>query len=250
MASRPILIIDDDPELCKLVTDVLAAADFEVLSAPDGPSGIELARAAQPAVILLDMLMPGMDGITICEHLKQDPALRDIPVVSITASDDVKLTERAFRAGAELFLPKPLQAASLVHVVGLVSTPAPSGTASHGRRHDPRFPVWVPARCLVREDGDTSREVDGHVGNVGLGGLLLWLREIVVEGTTLHLTLSVPEGTITAESDVIWHDAEPRGKGWFRHGLRLVRFPEESGLLRYKRFLSRLAAGQYLKTTL
>ncbi len=63
MQTRPILVIDDDSQFCELVTAILEQADFGVLSAPDGLSGLELARTAQPAVIILDMMMPGIDGI-------------------------------------------------------------------------------------------------------------------------------------------------------------------------------------------
>ena len=63
MERRPILVIDDDPRFCEFVSAALSRTGFEVLSAPDGPSGIELARAMQPTVILLDMMLPEVDGI-------------------------------------------------------------------------------------------------------------------------------------------------------------------------------------------
>lgn len=89
MKNRPILIIDDEPDFREVVSSVLTKAGFRVLAAPDGPQGIVMARASQPAVILVDMLMPDMDGIETCERLKLDPGLEDIPVVGVTGSTDL-----------------------------------------------------------------------------------------------------------------------------------------------------------------
>src|SRR3989304_1458779 len=85
MRNRPILVIDDDPHSLELVSAILGEADFEVLSAADGASGIELARTARPAVIILDMMMPGIDGINTLQTLKRDPVVKDIPVIAIRA---------------------------------------------------------------------------------------------------------------------------------------------------------------------
>jgi CheY-like chemotaxis protein len=246
MSSPPILIIDDDPSTRDLVVAVLTAADFEVLTAPDGRAGLAVAQAAQPALILLDMMMPGMDGITTCEYLKEDPQTREIPVVGMTGSDDLKLTERAFRAGAELFLPKPFDAGNLLHLIDLVLTPTQRETPTADRRRHRRLAVWIPARCHVGDPEETSRELAGHLGNLGLGGVLLWLHEMLEPETLIRLTLLLPEGEITAEGSVIWEDPVPRGSRWFRHGIRLLGFLDEAGLLRYKRLLTRVAAGHPL----
>jgi CheY-like chemotaxis protein len=81
-----VFVVDDDHALCELVISMLSRTGFKVVAAFDGPTGIETARDAHPAVILLDMMMPGLDGIGTCERLKQDPVLADIPVVGMTAS--------------------------------------------------------------------------------------------------------------------------------------------------------------------
>src|SRR3972149_4230355 len=79
MRTRPILIIDDDHALCELVASTLSRTGFKVLAAFDGPTGIETARDAHPAIILLDMMMPGLDGVGTCERRKQDPVLGEGP---------------------------------------------------------------------------------------------------------------------------------------------------------------------------
>ncbi len=94
-----VLVIDDEPDLCTLVGFLLTGAGFKVHSATDGLSGIQLARATKPSVILLDMIMPGLDGLSTCQRLKQDPVLSRIPVVGITASPDLGTTVRPFVPG-------------------------------------------------------------------------------------------------------------------------------------------------------
>src|SRR3990172_6436034 len=191
MSTRPILIIDDDHEVCTLVTAVLKGEGFTVDAAFEGPSGIEKARAGQPAVILLDMMMPGMDGIAACKHLKQDPVLKDIPLVGITASADLTFTAKAFRAGANFFLAKPFSAKSLLHVVDLAGEAIRRQTGTR-RQRPPRFPVEMPVRCIVGDGTHPPREVAGRTGNVSLGGLLVALPEPLAPGTVYRLLLGLP----------------------------------------------------------
>jgi CheY-like chemotaxis protein len=247
MEKRPILVIDDDPKICRAVADILGTAGFKVVVAEDGPSGIETARAVQPAVILLDMIMPGMDGIETCEYLKCDPGLEDIPVVGITASTDLQYTEKAFHAGAQFFLPKPFEVDSLVQVVELAMRSALPQPAM--RRHYPRFPAELPVLCVTRGDAGSSQEVKGHTENVGLGGLLLLLPERVGPGTILHLCLGSPHGPITADGTVMWLAPEPTSDGMTAHGIRLVRFSEDADLVQFRRFLSKIATNSEVSTS-
>ncbi len=242
MKRRPILVIDDDALSCELVSAILTDAGFEVHSAPDGASGIEAARAVQPAVIILDMIMPAIDGIKTLTHLKRDPALRDIPVVAITASSDWTYIDKAFRGGAKFFLLKPFPAKDLRRVVELAAESAQRDIQMHRRRH-PRHPAEVPVRCFVRGDAKMIREVVGHTGNVSLRGLLLLLPETVEPGTIVRLGLSLPKGPIIANGTVLWQGAQPTAEGRFCHGIKLLNFTEGVSRVQYKRFLSRLAAG-------
>lgn len=160
MEKGPILVIDDDPGFREVVTSVLTKAGFKVLAAPDGPKGIVMARASQPVVILVDMMMPDMDGIETCERLKLDPGLEDIPLVGVTGSADLMYTAKAFRAGVQFFLPKPSGVESLLQVVELAADSGRADSAmQHTRRHL-RFPVELPVSCLVRGDGGRSREIE------------------------------------------------------------------------------------------
>lgn len=241
MRKRPILVIDDDPQFCQTVAAVLADAGFDVLTVPH-ESGIKESRAAQPAVVILNMMMPAMEGIDTCHGLKRDPVLRDIPVIGITGSADSTHVERAFSAGAQFFLPMPFGADSLVHMVGLAADSAERYTMMRHRQH-PRFDAEVPVRCLVLvgDDKNTTREVAGQTGNASLGGLLLFLFEMLAPGTILNIQFRLPEASVTAEATVVWKSPNPRSDGKIPHGIRLLRFPREAELVQYRRFLSQIA---------
>ena len=111
-----ILAIDDKNDnlisLSAILKDIFS--DAEVFTALSGTKGLELATAEDPDVILLDILMPGMDGFEVCRRLKEDPIMREIPVVFITALKETKDTRyRALEVGAEGFLSKPIDEAEL-----------------------------------------------------------------------------------------------------------------------------------------
>ncbi|MFQ5839145.1 MAG: response regulator [Candidatus Methylomirabilales bacterium] len=233
MQKRPILIIDDDRHSCELLTSILKEAGFAVFTAADGLSGIEQARTVHPAVIILDMIMPGMDGISTCRELKRDPSLKSIPVIGVTASRDSHYTEEAFRAGAEYFLPKPFGAASLLRVVNAANRSFP--------RH-PRFPAEIPVRCLIGRERNTTREIEGRTGNIGLGGFLLFLPERLERGTILSVELKPPAGPITAKATVSWQGPHPRGDGLVPHGIQFRDFADDQSFVLYKLYLSRMAA--------
>jgi len=107
MTAR-ILVIDDLEANIRLLEARLSAEYYDVLSARDGPSGIEAAKELQPDIILLDVMMPGMDGFTVCRKLKEDPATRHIPVVLVTALDGRSDRVAGLEAGADDFLTKPI----------------------------------------------------------------------------------------------------------------------------------------------
>ena len=235
--TLPILVIDDDPRSCELVAAMLTDVGFEVRSAYDGASGIELARTAQPAAIILDMMMPGMDGIDTLRRLKQDPVLRQIPVVAITAAPELRYHEQAFPTGAGFFLAKPFEAESVIHMVTIALQRA---RHEADRRRHPRFPAELPVRCLIREHGQTIREVVGRTGNIGLAGILLWLPEMLVPGTVFHLQLGLPEGTVTIQGTVVWQVGEAVDP-IIPHGVQLPDLGEDADFLRYRGFLEKVA---------
>lgn len=109
------ILIADDVATNRIVMKVkLNEACYEVLQAEGGRGALRLARAERPDLILLDVLMPDMDGITVCRKLRADPATAEIPVIMITGQRDPAAKMRALKAGADDFLSKPLDDAILL----------------------------------------------------------------------------------------------------------------------------------------
>lgn len=116
--SQRILIVDDLPESIRVLGSMLAS-EHAVQFATDGVAALELARTARPDLILLDVMMPGMDGFEICRRLKADPATAAIPVIFITAGSDANVEERCFEVGGVDFIHKPVSAAVVQARAGL-----------------------------------------------------------------------------------------------------------------------------------
>ena len=109
-----ILIVDDNPANVEIFAMRLAANNYEVITATDGVAGLAMAREHQPDLILLDIMMPKMDGIEVCRRLKGDSSLPFIPIVMVTAKADSKDVVAGLEAGGDEYLTKPVDHASLV----------------------------------------------------------------------------------------------------------------------------------------
>ncbi|MBS0334783.1 MAG: PleD family two-component system response regulator [Proteobacteria bacterium] len=107
MTAR-ILVVDDIEANVRLLQAKLEAEYYEVLTAADGPTALALAAAEKPDIVLLDVMMPGMDGFTVCRRLKNDAETRHIPVVLLTALDGRSDRVAGLEAGADDFLTKPI----------------------------------------------------------------------------------------------------------------------------------------------
>ena len=105
----PILIVDDNPTNLQLLFDCLTTAGYKVLVARSGQSAIKKVEYSPPDLILLDVLMPGMDGFETCQHLKASLATKDIPVIFMTALADTENKVKGFDAGAVDYITKPFQ---------------------------------------------------------------------------------------------------------------------------------------------
>lgn len=120
MKGKKILVVDDEFTIRYLVEHQLAKHGFESIMAKDGPEALEAARAFQPDLIVLDIMMPDMDGFDVCRQLKEDPTLASIPVIFLTALSDKEDKLRAFELGADDYLTKPFQADEFVAHVNAV----------------------------------------------------------------------------------------------------------------------------------
>jgi CheY-like chemotaxis protein len=115
---KRVLIVEDQPEIRELIRMTLEMDDFEIHEAPNGPQGLALAQSVQPAIVLLDVMMPGgMDGFTVCERMRQDPQLRRTKIVMLTARAQAEDHARGKAAGADAYLVKPFSPRELLTVV-------------------------------------------------------------------------------------------------------------------------------------
>jgi two-component system cell cycle response regulator len=106
--SARILVVDDIEANVRLLEAKLSAEYYEVLTANDGPTALAIAAAEKPDIVLLDVMMPGMDGFQVCRRLKDDPETRHVPVVLVTALDGRADRIAGLEAGADEFLTKPI----------------------------------------------------------------------------------------------------------------------------------------------
>lgn len=109
-----ILIVDDNPQNLELLEAYLEEVDADVRQAQDGLEALAAVEQRQPDIILLDVMMPRMSGYQACVKLKQNPATRDIPIVMVTALNEIADVERAVESGANDFLTKPVNKLELV----------------------------------------------------------------------------------------------------------------------------------------
>ena len=120
-----ILVVEDNAANLKLATFLLESAGHTVISAPDAEAGLALARDAHPNMILMDIQLPGMDGLEATALLKRDLATRDIPVIALTALAMKGDEERIRAAGCDGYVAKPLDDKSFLATVTSHLVPAP-----------------------------------------------------------------------------------------------------------------------------
>src|SRR2546429_7421150 len=112
--SARILVVDDVPANVKLLEARLSAEYFDVLTASSGAEALQICSRAECDIVLLDVMMPDLDGFEVCRRLKADPATHHIPVVMVTALDQPSDRVRGLEAGADDFLTKPVSDIALV----------------------------------------------------------------------------------------------------------------------------------------
>jgi len=133
-----VVVVDDDPQVCELLTRTLTREGLRVKNALSGLEGLQLIREVRPQVIILDVMMPGMDGWAVLVQLKSDPVLIDIPVIMLTIVDDKKM---GYALGAADYMTKPIDRERLLTIL---------------KKH---LPVPALASVLLVEDDPTTREM-------------------------------------------------------------------------------------------
>lgn len=123
--SNKILVVDDEPFMLRLMEIVLERGGYALLKAANGSEALEIAAREHPSLVVMDAMMPKMDGLTALRILKQDPATRSIPVIILTANPSKFTKAEAVSSGATVFLTKPFSPTQLLaEARRLVSTAA------------------------------------------------------------------------------------------------------------------------------
>ena len=127
-----ILVVQDNTLNLELVRDVLLTAGMKVVEARTAHEGLKAALELTPAVILLDIRLPGMDGFAVLGHLKANPATASIPVVALTAQAMAGDRERALAAGFSEYIPKPIDTRTLADRIRVLLDPGPTRRSAGG----------------------------------------------------------------------------------------------------------------------
>jgi CheY-like chemotaxis protein len=117
MAHEPILIVDDNPQNLKLAKVILCAEGYDVKTAIDAEDALSVLRGFTPRLILVDVQLPGMDGLELTRQLKTDPARRDIVIIAVTSYAMKGDDQKAFAAGCDGYMSKPIDIDALPRVV-------------------------------------------------------------------------------------------------------------------------------------
>jgi two-component system cell cycle response regulator DivK len=127
MDQKMVLYIEDNYHNRRLVRKILESRGYSLVEAEDGLTGLSMARDLRPPLILLDIGLPGMDGLEVVAELKGDADVKDIPVIAVTASAMLGDRERFLAAGCDDYLAKPVQVMELLNKVAAHYPPSANG---------------------------------------------------------------------------------------------------------------------------
>ena len=146
MQNARVLVVDDEAPIRLLCRVNLEAEKMEVLEAGDGPTGLEMARKEHPDVILLDVMMPGLDGWRVAEELLEDPATSSIPIVFLTARAELRDRARGLDLGGLDYVTKPFNPVELAPLIqNLIAR------VEGGEREELRLAKLAELRKLIEE---------------------------------------------------------------------------------------------------
>lgn len=115
--GKKILVVDDEVHICKIIRYALEHENFDVIVGIDGKEGLKMAREESPDLIILDLMLPNIDGFKICRLLKFDERYRQIPIILLSARSNAQDRELGKQVGADLFMAKPFDPEELARNV-------------------------------------------------------------------------------------------------------------------------------------
>lgn len=128
-----ILLVDDEPGIVKMVARRLEAGGYDVAFAADGEEALARVRADRPDLLVLDVMLPKMNGFDVCRQLKKDEKLRTLPVLMLTAMSQARDRKTGLECGADAYLSKPFRSAEFLEKVNALLTKVKEG----GNGHEP-----------------------------------------------------------------------------------------------------------------
>ena len=117
MSSARVLAVDDSPTILEMIQAILVAGGYEVITASDGQEALNAARSEAPDLILLDVMLPKLDGYRVCRLLKFDQKFKSIPIIMLTAKSEEQSVVTGIRTGADQYLTKPIEPERLLSAV-------------------------------------------------------------------------------------------------------------------------------------
>jgi DNA-binding response OmpR family regulator len=218
--AKRILVVDDEEDVQILIRRILSDVGYEVTSAGDGREALEKIDEARPDLVVLDLMMPGLDGWGVLEHLRGRPD--PPPVVVVTALADYQAFSRGVREGAVAYVCKPFHFAELVATCQKVLLAAASRRlVTSEQRREPRRQLMVEVQVLSQENRPVAV---GELVNLSLGGAQVDLGVALDLGTQVRVAFSIPRSgfPMGLECRVQWRISAQRG---FSHGLAFVSLP-------------------------
>lgn len=183
--SQKILVVDDDPDIIFITRTFLAKEGYEVVDADDGMEGLQAILEEAPDVVVLDVMMPGIDGFEVCERIKQGERGASLPIIMLSAKTSEGDIERGFACGADEYITKPFDPTQLLEAISRLTR------QSIGVER-----VWQTSDPLAVKDMDVRRFVKDH-----LHSLAQW--------TILDHFIKNPEVRMTSDELASWYSGAP-----------------------------------------
>lgn len=153
-----IAVIEDEPDILEVIAYILAREGYEVIHAVDGESGLDEVRSRLPDLVLLDLMLPGLDGMEVCRQLRSDPRTRAIPLVMVTAKGGENDVVSGLRTGADDYVTKPFSPRELAARVEAVLRRVAGGEPANDREKE-----RLVRDGLVIDSASHEVQVDGEV---------------------------------------------------------------------------------------
>ena len=118
--TAKVLVIDDEPEITEIIETFLSEYGFQVAIENSSERAVDRAREIRPDIILLDIMMPGLDGYDVCQQLKKDNEFDKIPIIFLTGKDRSDDMGRSFKSGGDMFIKKPFSCERLLEIINIV----------------------------------------------------------------------------------------------------------------------------------